>query len=172
MFKNATSHSSRSFTHPLEGLQFGSIKNSPPHDSLFNLFFRQRLKADASSSFLLVNAFNRCAQFLFLLVLHYNSLVTSLVNMRAGVTIACDTIEQATFFLHRRACNYVPTNWSLFFGGHDAQKWKKITFGFGWRLACAWVVALGWLGLKFGSWKYSLLRVIFENLSMWPSGKL
>ena len=84
-----------------------------------------RLKADASSSFLLVNACNRRAQFLFLLVLHYNSLVTSLVNMRAGVTIACDTIEQATFFLHRRACNYVPTNWSLFFGGHDAQKWKK-----------------------------------------------
>ena len=45
--------------------------------------------------------------------------------MRAGVTIACDTIEQVTFFLHCGACNYVPTNWSLFFGGRDAQKWKK-----------------------------------------------
>ena len=116
------------------------------------LFFRQRLKAYASSSFFfLVNACNRRAKFLFLLVLYYNGLVTSLVNMRAGVTIACDTIEQVTFFLHCGACNYVPTNWSLFFGGHDAQKWKKITFGFGSRLACAWVVALGLLGLKFGS---------------------
>ena len=90
------------------------------------LFFRQRLKAYASSSFFfLVNACNRCAQFFFLLVLHYNGLVTSLVNMRAGVAIDCDTIEHVTFFLHHGACNYVPTNWSLFFGGHDAQKWKK-----------------------------------------------
>ena len=93
---------------------FFKVYDSAPYRTVLHmtvfiiLFFKQRLKAFASSSSLLVNTCDRHAQFLFLLVLHYNSLVTSLVNMRAGVTIACDTIEQVTFFLHRRACNYVP----------------------------------------------------------------
>lgn len=151
---------------------FFKVYDSAPYRTVLQmtafliLFFRQRLKAFDISSFFLVNVCNRRAQILFPSVLHDNSLVTwwSLVNMRAGVTIACGTIElfisknvfpssQSTYTYHisHISCQFISTIWQLFFGGHDTQTWKKTTFGLCWRLACAWVVAHGWLRLKFGS---------------------
>lgn len=104
---------------------FFKVYDSAPYRTVLQmtafliLFFRQRLKAFDISSFFLVNVCNRRAQILFPSVLHDNSLVTwwSLVNMRAGVTIACGTILsslfQRMFFLHHRA--RIRTTYHIYF---------------------------------------------------------